>query len=189
MKKKAASKKSAAKKTAPKAAPKKAVKRAAPPTKKAVSWMPKGYHVINVYLAVDGAAAAIDFYKAAFGARERMRMEMGPGKIGHAELEMGDSVLMLADESAEFDFHGPKSRGGSSVTISLYVKDVDAVVAAAVKAGAAVRRPAKDEFYGDRTATLEDPFGHIWHVATHKEDVSEAEMVRRMEALKKQVGS
>ena len=185
MKKKAASKKSAAKKTAPKAAPKKAAKRALPPRKKVVSWMPKGYHVLNVYLAVDGAAAAIDFYKAAFGARERMRMEMGPGKIGHAELEMGDSVLMLADESAEFDFHGPKTRGGSSVTISMYVRDVDAAVASAVKAGATVRRPVKDEFYGDRTATIADPFGHVWHVATHKEDLSDAEIARRMEALTK----
>ena len=181
MKKKATAKKSAAKK----AAPKKAVRRAAPARKKPVSWMPKGYHAINVYLAVDGASAAIDFYKAAFGARERMRMEMGPGKIGHAELEMGDSVLMLADESAEFDFHGPKSRGGSSVTISTYVKDVDAVVTAAVKAGARVRRPVKDEFYGDRTGTIEDPFGHIWLVATHKEDLSDAEIARRMEAMTK----
>ena len=188
MKKKATSKKSAAKKTAArKAAPKKAVKRAAP-RKKVVSWMPKGYHVLNVYLAVDGAAAAIDFYKAAFGVRERMRMEMGPGKIGHAELEMGDSVLMLADESAEMDFRGPKSRGGASVTISTYVKDVDAVVTNAVKAGATVRRPAKDEFYGDRTATLEDPFGHVWHIATHKEDLTDAEIMRRMEALTKQGG-
>jgi len=167
MKKKAASKKSAAK-------------------KKAVSWLQEGYHVLNVYLAVDGAAAAIDFYKAAFGARERMRMEMGPGKIGHAELEMGDSVLMLADESAEMDFRGPRSRGGSSVTISLYVKDVDSVVAGAAKAGATIRRPVKDEFYGDRTATLEDPFGHVWHVATHKEDLSDAEIAKRMEALMKQ---
>ena len=182
MKKKAASKKSAAKRTAAKKVAPRAVKRAAP-RKKVVTWMPKGYHVLNVYLAVDGAAAAIDFYKSAFGARERMRMEMGPGKIGHAELEMGDSVLMLADESAEFDFHGPKSRGGSSVTISMYTKDVDAVVAGAVKAGAKVRRPAKDEFYGDRTATLEDPFGHVWHVATHKEDLSDAEIARRAQAL------
>jgi PhnB protein len=164
---------------------KKAVKRAAP-KKKAVSWLQEGYHVLNVYLAVDGAAAAIDFYKAAFGARERMRMEMGPGKIGHAELEMGDSVLMLADESAEMDFRGPRSRGGSSVTISLYVKDVDSVVAGAAKAGATIRRPVKDEFYGDRTATLEDPFGHVWHVATHKEDLSDAEIAKRMEALMKQ---
>jgi PhnB protein len=164
---------------------KKAVKRAAP-KKKAVSWLQEGYHVLNVYLAVDGAAAAIDFYTAAFGARERMRMEMGPGKIGHAELEMGDSVLMLADESAEMDFRGPRSRGGSSVTISLYVKDVDSVVAGAAKAGATIRRPVKDEFYGDRTATLEDPFGHVWHVATHKEDLSDAEIAKRMEALMKQ---
>ena len=150
---------------------------------KPANWIPDGYHVITPYLSIAGAAAAIDFYKKAFGAKERMRMESGPGRIGHAELEIGDSVVMLADEHPEMDFLGPKTRGGTSVTLHMYVKDVDAVFAQAVKAGARVTRPVKDEFYGDRTGSLEDPFGHVWHVATHKEELSDAEIRRRMDAM------
>ena len=169
MKKKPASKQSASKKPAAK--------------KKAVKPIPAGYHQVTPYLAIDGAADAVEFYKKVFGARERMRMGAPGGKVGHCELQIGDSVVMLADEYADMDFLGPKARGGTPVTIHLYVKDCDAVVAAAVKAGAKVRRPLKDEFYGDRNGTIEDPFGHVWHVATHIEDLSPKEMTRRGEAL------
>lgn len=164
-----------------------ATKRAAP--KRAVKPIPAGYHVVTPYLSIRGAASAIDFYKRAFGARERLRMEMPGGKIGHAELKLGDSVVMLADEYPQMDFLGPKSRGGTSVTLHLYVKNTDAVVAAAVAAGARILRPVKDEFYGDRTGTVEDPFGHVWHIATHKEDLSKAEMKRRGDAAMKQSGA
>ena len=155
---------------------------------KPVNWIPEGYHVITPYLAVAGAARAIDFYKNAFGAKERMRMESGPGKIGHAELEIGDSVVMLADEHPEMEFLGPKTRGGTPVTLHMYVKDVDAVFAQAVKAGATPSRPVKDEFYGDRSGTVVDPFGHVWHLSTHKEDLTDEEIGRRMEAMKKGAG-
>jgi len=185
MKKKPAAKKATSKKAASRKAPaKKAVRRAAP-AKKAVPWQAKGYHGITPYLALDAAAAAIDWYTRVFNARERMRMPSPGGRIGHAELQIGDSVVMLADEHPEMDFHGPKTRGGTSVTIHLYVRDADAIVDQAVKAGGKVRRPLKDEFYGDRSATIEDPFGHVWHVSTHKEEISDAEMRRRVEAMMK----
>jgi PhnB protein len=180
---KAAKGKPAAKKATKKAAPKRAA-----PRKKPVKPIPDGYHVVTAYLAIDGAAKAIDFYKRVFGARERMRMEAPGGKIGHAELKIGDSVIMLADEYPDMDFIGPKTRGGASVTLHLYVKDCDAVVAGAVAAGAKVRRPVKDEFYGDRTGTIEDPFGHVWSVSTHKEELSKSEMRRRAAEAMKQMG-
>lgn len=166
-----------------------AAKRAAPARRKPVRPIPEGYHAITPYLSIRDAARAIDFYKRAFGARERMRMDAPGGKIGHAELKIGDSVVMLADEYPDMDFLGPKSRGGTSVTLHLYVKDCDAVVAAAAAAGGRIVRPVKDEFYGDRTGTIEDPFGHVWHVATRKEELSKAELRRRSEAAMKQMGA
>ncbi|MFG2989462.1 VOC family protein [Streptomyces sp. NPDC048257] len=141
--------------------------------------IPEGYQRITPYLCVDGAAAAIDFYVAVFGATERMRMPAPGGKIGHAELEMGNSVIMLADEYPEFGFRSPKAVGGTPVTLHLYVEDVDAVFTAALSLGATELSAVKDEFYGDRTGQLEDPFGHRWNVATHVEDVSPEEMEKR----------
>ena len=175
----------AAKKKAKKAAPKTAATKRAAPPKKAVKPIPDGYHQVTPYLAIKGAAEAIDFYKKVFGAKERLRMNAPNGLIGHAEVEIGDSVLMLADEFPPMEFLGPKSRGGTSVTIHLYVRDCDAVFARAVAAGGTVKRPLKDEFYGDRTSAVEDPFGHIWHISTHKEDLSPKELQRRaQEAMK-----
>lgn len=176
--------KKAAKKTASRKA---AAKRAAPARKKAVKPIPDNYHVVTPYLSIRGAAKAIEWYTRVFGAKERMRMPMGD-KLGHAELRFGDSVVMLADEFPEMDFLGPQSRGGTAVTLHLFVKDVDAVVAGAVAAGAKLKRPVKDEFYGDRTGTVEDPFGHVWSVATHKEELTKAQIMRRVEEMMKQAG-
>ena len=144
--------------------------------------IPDGYSRVTPYLVVDGAAEAIEFYKSVFGATERMRMDAPGGKIGHAELMFGDACLMLSDEWPEMGYRGPRALGGSPVTISLYVEDVDATVAAAVDAGAKLIQPVKDQFYGDRTGNVEDPFGHRWHLATHVEDVAPEEMQRRMAA-------
>ncbi len=145
---------------------------------KKVSPMPKGYTSITPYLIVAGAETAIDFYKKAFGAKERMRMAHD-GKIGHAEITIGGSVVMLADEWPDFGARGPQAIGGTPVSIHLYVKDVDATVKRAVAAGAMLKQPVKDQFYGDRTGTLEDPYGHKWHIATHVEDVLPKELRRR----------
>jgi len=147
--------------------------------------IPAGYSSITPYLIVNDGAGAIDFYKKAFGAREKMRIGAPEGKIGHAELRFGDSLVMLADEYPEYDALSPKSVGGTPVTIHLYVKDVDRTVEQAVGAGATLVRPVKDQFYGDRSGCLKDPFGHTWNVATHKEDVSPKEMARRAEAFMK----
>lgn len=144
--------------------------------------IPDGYHAITPYLSVRGAAQAIEFYKKAFGAREIMRMPGSVGKIGHAEIEIGQARVMLADEVAELAFMSPQARGGSAVHLHIYVEDVDAMVARASAAGAKVTRPVADQFYGDRTGSIEDPFGHVWHIATHKEDLSEAEMTKRAKA-------
>lgn len=141
--------------------------------------IPDGYPQVAPYLCVDGAAEAIDFYSSVFGATERTRMAAPEGKIGHAELQIGDSVIMLSDEFPEMDVRSPKAIGASSVTLSVYVEDVDAVVERAVGAGATALRPVEDQFYGDRSGGFEDPFGHRWSVATHIEDVSEDEMARR----------
>lgn len=144
-----------------------------------VKAIPDGYPKVIPSLAIDGAAAAIDFYCAVFEATVRIRME-GPGdKIGHAELQLGDSVIMLADEFPEMDHRGPRAVGGTPVTLSIYVEDVDAVFAKALAEGARELRPVEDQFYGDRVGQLEDPFGHRWSVATHVEDISEEEMMRR----------
>ena len=171
MKKKATAKKAASKK---------------PAAKKVVKPIPDGYRILTPYLSIRGATQAIDYYKKVFGAKLRLKMEAPGGKIGHAELEIGDSVIMLADEFAEMDFLSPLARGGSPVSLHLYVKDVDAVVAKAVALGAKLTRPVADQFYGDRNGTITDPFGHVWSVATHKEDLSPAEMRRRGEAMMKQ---
>jgi PhnB protein len=147
--------------------------------------VPDGYHRATPYLIVDGAARALDFYKGVFGAAERMRMPGPRGKIGHAEIEIGDSVIMLADEHPEMGARGPRAFGGAAVSLHLYVPDVDATVKKAVAAGAKLLRPVEDKFYGDRTGTIEDPFGHHWHVATHTEDVPADEMARRAAAMAK----
>jgi PhnB protein len=160
-------------------------KRAAAPKKK-VQPIPAGYSAVTPYLSVRGAAQAIEFYKKAFGAKEIMRMPGPEGKLGHAEIRIGDSRVMLSDEYEAMAFLGPQSRGGTTVHIHLYVRDVDATVARATAAGAKVVRPVQDQFYGDRTGSIEDPFGHMWHVATHTEDLSMAELKRRAEQAAKQ---
>ena len=147
--------------------------------------IPEGHHAVTPYLSVKGAASAIDFYKKAFGATEVMRMPQPDGRIGHAELTIGDSRVMLADEFPDMNFRGPHSIGGTPVHLHLYVNDVDAVVAQAVAAGAKVLRPVQDQFYGDRTGSLSDPYGHVWHVATHKEDLTPEELRRRAAAQHK----
>ncbi len=144
--------------------------------------IPEGYHSVTPYLIIKGATEAIDFYKKAFGATELFRMPAPGGKIGHAEIKIGDSPIMLADESPEMGYKSPQSLGGSPISIMIYVADVDTVFKQAVAAGGKEQRPVKDQFYGDRSGTLEDPFGHVWHVATHKEDVSPEEMERRMKS-------
>ena len=141
--------------------------------------IPEGYHNVTPYLCVKGAAQAIDFYRKAFGAKEIMRMPDPSGKIGHAELQIGDSRIMVADEYPEMGFVAPTGQGKSPVTIHLYVENVDALVSQAQAAGAKVVRPVADQFYGDRAGGLVDPFGHSWYVATHKEDLSPEEMKRR----------
>ena len=144
-----------------------------------VKSIPDGYPQVIPYLVMDGAAAAIAFYEKVFGAKERMLMDAPGGRIGHAELELGDSLIMLADEVPDMDIRGPKSFGGSPVTISVYVEDVDAVFESALAAGATSVRPLEDQFYGDRNGQFEDPFGHRWSVATHVEDVPPEEMEKR----------
>ncbi|MFN2495760.1 MAG: VOC family protein [Pseudonocardiaceae bacterium] len=144
-----------------------------------VNPIPENYPRITPYLCVDGAAAALDFYTSVFGATERMRMPGPDGKIGHAELQLGDGMIMLADEYPDMGFRAPKSIGGTPVTISVYVADVDAVFDSAIGAGAVSLRPVTNEFYGDRSGQFEDPFGHRWSVASHVEDVSPEEMARR----------
>jgi PhnB protein len=144
--------------------------------------IPDGYHTVTPYLIVNDAAAAIEFYKKAFGATELMRMPKPDGKIGHAEIRIGDSPVMLADETPEMGARSPRTIGGSPVSIFLYVDDVDTTFAKAVNAGAKVERPVADQFYGDRTGGVQDPFGHVWYIATHVEDVSPEEMKKRAAA-------
>ena len=145
--------------------------------------MPDNYPRVTPYLAVDGATAAIEFYKKAFGATERMRFDAPGGKIGHAEIDIEGGLIMLADAHPDMDFRSPKSLGGSPVTIHIYVADVDAFCARATTAGAIVLRPVADQFYGDRSCQLRDPFGHTWSFATHVEDVSPEEMQKRAAKL------
>ena len=143
--------------------------------------IPEGYHSITPYLIIGGAAEALEYYKKAFGATELFRMEH-EGKIGHAEMKIGDSPFMLSDEHAEMGFKGPKSLGGSSVGIMIYVDDCDTIFKQAIDAGGTETKPLQDQFYGDRSGTLIDPFGHVWTVATHKEDVSPEEIEKRLAA-------
>ena len=145
--------------------------------------IPENYHRVTPYLVVDGAAEAIDFYSRVFGATELMRMPAPGNKIGHAEIKVGDSVVMLADAVPAMGHKSPKTLGGSPVSLLLYVEDTDTTVKRAVENGAKLSRPVEDQFYGDRMGTVEDPFGHVWHVATHVEDVSPEEMKRRMESM------
>ncbi|WP_089728434.1 VOC family protein [Candidatus Thiosymbion oneisti] len=142
--------------------------------------IPDGYRSITPYLSIEGAAAAIDFYQRAFGATEHFRMPTPSGGIGHAELKIGDSTIMLADPCAEEGaFQSPRALGGSPVGLHLYVEDVDKVFAQAVAAGAKIIQPLEDRFYGDRNGTLEDPFGHLWFLSTHKEDLTPEEIDNR----------
>ena len=147
-----------------------------------VNPIPDEYPRVMPYLIVDGAAAAIDFYTSVFGATERMRMPGPNGRIGHAELQIGDSVIMLADENPEMAIHGPKTIGGTPVTLHVYVEDSDAAFERALNAGAKSLRPVENQFYGDRSGQFEDPFGHKWNVATHIEDVPPDEMEKRAAA-------
>jgi PhnB protein len=144
--------------------------------------IPEGYSRVTAYLCVDGASDAIEFYTSVFGATERMRMGAPEGKIGHAELELGDSVIMLADEFPDMGFRSPGAYGGTPVLLHVYVEDVDAVFDRAVAAGAKAVRPVENQFYGDRSGQFEDPFGHHWNVATHVEDVPPEEIASRAAA-------
>ena len=150
--------------------------------------IPEGYRTVTPYLIVKGGAAAIEFYKRAFGATELVRMIDPRGGLAHGEIKIGDSVIMLADEHPDMGYRGPQSIGGTAVSILLYVEDVDKLFDRAVKAGAKSQRPVANQFYGDRAGTLEDPFGHVWTIATHVEDVPPEEMKRRAEAACKSSG-
>lgn len=145
--------------------------------------IPEGYHSVTPYLLIGGASAAIDFYVRAFGAVEGLRLTGPDGRIGHAEIRIGDSHLMLADEHPEMDFLGPQSRGGTCVTMHLYVADADAVFARAIAAGAKELRPLCDQFYGDRSGAVTDPWGHVWSIASRIEDISSEEIQRRFQEL------
>jgi PhnB protein len=144
--------------------------------------IPDGYPRVTPYLIIDGAGAAIDFYRSVLGARERMRMPAPDGRVGHAELEIGDSLIMLADEFPEMEARGPKAVGGTPVSLHVYVEDADGVFDRAIQAGARALQAVEDKFYGDRSGQFEDPFGHHWSVATHVEDVPPDEMAARAAA-------
>ena len=145
--------------------------------------IPKGYHAVTPYLSVKGAAGAIAFYKKAFGAKEIMRMPGPNGTIGHAEIQIDNCRIMLTDEYPDMNFRSPHAFGGTSVHIHLYVKDADKVAKKAVATGAKPLRPVANQFYGDRSGSVEDPFGHVWHIATHIEDVSMKEIKKRAAAM------
>ncbi len=147
--------------------------------------IPDGFHTVTPYLIITGAAAAIEYYKKAFGAVERFRMNGPDGKIGHAELQIGDSIIMLADENPHMSFKSPQSLGGAGMSIMLYVEDVDKRFPQAIAAGGKVLRPLQDQFYGDRSGTFTDPFGHCWTISTHKEDLSVEEINKRGEEMMK----
>jgi|SRR5690242_8085117 PhnB protein len=151
----------------------------------AVKPVPEGYHSVTPYLIIKGAARAIDFYKQAFGAIEMLRVPGPNGTIGHAELRIGDSVIMLADEIQSGPYRSPEAFGGSPISLMIYIANVDDVFARALSLGARQSRAVQDQIYGDRSGNLIDPFGHVWTIATHVEDVSLEEMQRRMEALPK----
>jgi PhnB protein len=151
----------------------------------AVKPIPDGYNAAIPYLTCKEAAKAVDFYTKAFGATELMRIAAPDGKIGHAEIKIGDAIIMISDEYPEMQIQSPQSLGGTPVGIHVYVLDVDALTQRAIAAGATVQRPLADQFYGDRSVTLGDPFGHRWFFATHKEDLSKEEMSKRAEAAMK----
>ena len=145
--------------------------------------VPKGYGAVTPYLRVKGAAEALQFYRKAFGAKERMKLTMPDGRIGHAEIEIGGGLVMLSEEFPEAGAVGPATLKGTTVTLSIYVADADRVFQKAVASGAKVRRPLTDEFYGDRTGQIVDPFGHVWSIQTRIEDVSHREMQKRLDAM------
>ena len=147
-----------------------------------VNHIPEGYHSVTPYLSVKGAAKAIDYYKQVFGATELFRMPGPDGKIGHAEIKIGNSPIMLADEFPEMEFVSPQTLGGSPIGLMIYVDDVDTMFNKAIGAGATEVKPLQDQFYGDRSGTLKDPFGHVWTVATHVEDVAPEELQKRAAA-------
>ena len=182
-KKKAAKKTKSKAKKAKKAKAKSKAKAKANVKAKKPKPIPEGYHTVTPYLVLQGAAGALDFYKRAFGAKELVRMPGPGGRIMHAEIKIGDSPIMLADEAPERGHRSPHALGGTPVGICLYVEDVDSLAAQAVAAGAKEIMPVRDQFYGDRSGTFSDPYGHQWTIATHKEDVSPEEMRRRMAAL------
>jgi len=144
-----------------------------------VNYIPKGYNSVTPYLVIKGAAKAIDYYKNIFGATVLVRMDSPDGKVGHAELQIGDSRIMLADENLGMGNRSAESIGSSPVSLYVYLPDCDKVVEKAVAEGAKILKPVQDQFYGDRAGFIQDPFGHLWGVATHKEDVSEKEMAER----------
>ena len=144
--------------------------------------IPEGYHAITPYLCIKGAASAIEFYKRALGATETMRMPHPDGRVAHAELKIGSAIIMLADEFPEMGVLSPKTIGGTPVTLHMYVQDVDTLVTKATAEGLKVLRPVQDQFYGDRGGKFEDPYGHHWWIATHKEDVAPEEMAKRAAA-------
>jgi PhnB protein len=147
-----------------------------------VRFTPEGYHTVTPYLIMKDAARALEFYKKNLSATELMRFDMPDGRLGHAEIKIGDSIIMLADEFPEMGHRGPKSLGGSPVGLAIYVPDVDKLAKQFVAAGAKEMRAVKDQFYGDRSGTFEDPFGHVWTIATHTEDVTPEELQRRFKA-------
>jgi PhnB protein len=144
-----------------------------------VSYIPKGYNTVTPYLVIKGAAKAIDYYKNVFGATVAVRMDGPDGKVGHAELQIGDSRIMLADENPAMGYRSAESIGASPVSLYVYLHDCDKVVEKAASSGAKVLKPVADQFYGDRSGFIQDPFGHLWGIATHKEDVSDDEMKER----------
>lgn len=150
--------------------------------------IPDGYHAVTPYLMVKGGARALEFYKNVFDATVVVRMDMPGGPVAHAEIKIGDSIVMLADEQPGAIYPGPETLGGTPVGIHLYVPDSDATFAKAIAAGARQKKPIQDQFYGDRSGTILDPFGHLWTISTHKEDVSPEEMKKRMEAMAKKAG-
>lgn len=151
---------------------------------KPVSYIPEGYNTVTPYLVIKGAAKAIDYYKNVFGAKVVVRMDGPDGLVGHAELQIGDSRIMLADENPGMGHRSAETIGASPVSLYIYLPDCDKVVDKAVAAGAKIQRPVADQFYGDRSGFIQDPFGHLWGIATHKEDVSPEEMNERMKKMK-----
>ena len=152
-------------------------------SKNNVNYVPEGRNSVTPYLIVKGAAQAIDYYKKVFGATELMRMDAPDGKVGHAELRIGDSVIMLADENVAMGNRSAESIGASPVSLHVYLPDVDKTFEKAVSGGAKILKPVEDQFYGDRSGFLRDPFGHLWGIATHKEDVSAQEIEKRMKQM------